>query len=156
MVQQWDTHYHLYEETQQKGFILHYPLGYLCGGIIALMRGILSIKLKKKLSTTSSFSLCMSSTSLRNCFQAVGWKWMTSIRADAEISRPTDAEDPLSSYNQIFGLLYPECHVGREKDFCGCWHHKLLILGGIPSGTISFWDIKPNQMSLVLCTAWTS
>ncbi len=47
--------YHLYEETQQKAFILHYPLGYLCGGIIALMRGILSIKRKKKLST-SSFS----------------------------------------------------------------------------------------------------
>ncbi len=63
---------------------------------------------------------------------------------------------PCPHTTRCFSLLYPKCHVGWEKDLCGCWHHKLLIRGGIPSSTISFWDNKPNQMFLVLCTAWTS
>lgn len=116
MVQQWDTHYHLYEETQQKGFILPYPLGHLCGGVIALMRGILSRKKKKQ---AAYFHLCMSSIFLKNCFQALGWNWMTSIRADAEISRPTDGGSSLVLIQPGFWSFISRVSCwARERSLC--------------------------------------
>lgn len=156
MVQQWDTHYHLYEETQQKAFILHYPLGYLCGGIIALTRGILSIKRKKKLSTTSSFSPLHVFHISEKLLPGSGVK-----ENDIYPSRHKDLTANWCGRSLVliqpdFLVFYiPSVMLGERKTYVAA-DIKLLIRGGIPSGTISFWDNKPNKMFLVLCTAWTS